>query len=409
MILLDDFWSFVSYRPGLGATGVEWSTVLGNDLWRALRQRLFVGDGIAASCTNTDGNRPLQVVGRNDGYQLVCAATGVVVTDRVTEDDVRCYRLDLSAIRDATAKALGIDSEPGVVRDGPRAFALGEWQPVDGVSLPAYMMFPPTSTSLHAELHRLLLAARDGFILLVPKSPKIGRQTRDLIDQKKATILALNEVVGWDGSAFCSTTSWQTYRDAYCRKHLADRMVPAPPKYLFAKKSAWAIRFAGKETVLDSTLKGPVFIRYLLERQGQEIHVARMLADIASDDRLDRASDAGELVDGKTLKDCRERYDELHEERADAERNRPDQLPEIDAEITQLANYFAECVGLGGKSRKAADDVAKIRKRIARVIEIATAKIEENDAQLASHLRKSIKTHTFMSYEPETPIDWNFE
>lgn len=409
MTSLDDLWRFVAYRPGLGATGAEWRGVLGDALWSALRPRLFTGDGVASSCMTPDIGRPMRVVPGSAGYQLVCAATGVVEVEGVSEDEVRCYRLDLAAIRDATAKALGIDPEPGAIRDVPRAFALGEWQPVEGVSLPAYMMFPPTSKLLHAELQRLLLAARDGFILLVPESPRIDRQTRDLIERKKACVIALKEVVTWDGSAFSPTASWQTYRDAYCRKHLADRMVPAPPKYLFAKKSAWAIRFAGKETVLDSTLKGPVFIRYLLERQGQEIHVARMLADIAGDERLDRTSDAGELIDEKTFKECRQRYDELHEERADAERNHPDQLPEIDKEIAQLANYFAECVGLSGKSRKGADDVAKIRKRIARVIDTAYDKIEENDPQLADHLRKSIKTHTFMTYEPETRIDWNFE
>jgi len=370
---------------------------------------MFVGDGVAANCRHAAGGHPMRVVPGTSGYQLVCAATGVVEAESVPEDDVRCYRLDLTAIRDATAKALGIAPEPGAVRDAPRAFPLGEWQPVEGVSLPAFMMFPPTSKALRTEVQQLLLEARDGFILFVPELPRLGRPTRDLLEQKKATVLSLKEVVEWDGAALCSTATWQTYRDAYCRKHLADRMVPAQPKYLFAKKSAWAIRFAGRETYLDSNLKGPVFIRYLLERQGQEFHVARMLADIAGEDRVDQASDAGELVDEETLKECRQRYEELQEEREYAEHNHPDQLPEIEEEIAQLARYFAQCVGLGGKSRKGADDVSRIRKRIARVIEIAYEKIEQNDPQLADHLRKSIKTHTFMTYQPETRIDWNFE
>jgi len=409
MIPLNDFWQFVAFRPGMGATGLEWCRVFGDDLWPVMRQRMFIGDGIAPSCIMSSGSRPMRVVPSSSGFQLVCDATGVVESDAVPEEDVRCYRLDLHALREATAKALGIEPEPGTVRDAPGAFPLGDWQPVEGVTLPVYLMLPPTPRLFQTEIQRLLLSAGDGFVLLVPMLPRIDRQTRDLIERKKARILALGEILAWDGSMFCPTPAWLGYSDAYCRKHLVDRMVPATPKYLFAKKSAWMIRFAGKETILDSTLKGPVFIRYLLEHQNKEIHVARMLADIAGDERLDRASDAGELIDQKTLKECREQYKELQEELARAQRKHPDQISKIEEEIRQLANYFAQCVGLGGKSRKGADDVAKIRKRIARVIETACEKIEENDPKCADHLRKSIKTHTFMTYEPETWTDWNFE
>lgn len=409
MVLLDDFWRFVSFRPGLDAAGREWRDVLGPQLWDIFRREVFTSDGIASGCSTRDAGRHLKVVTISDGYQLVCAATGVVEANGISEHDVTCFRLDLSTVRAKIAQALSVDPEPGLIRNASRSFPLGDWRPVVGIALPIYLIFPPTVKLLLEEIRRLLLTTSSGFILIVPTTAPIDRATRDLLDQKKGQVLALSELVAWDTAAFVATPAWQTYRDAYCARHLSERMAPAPPSYQFLKKGMWSIRFAGKETILDGSLKGPVFIRYLLGRRGEEVHVARMLADIAGDERLDRAGNAGGMIDDATFKECRQRYEDLQDEREDAEHNHPEHLPAIENEIAQLAAYFAECMGLGGKTRTASDDVAKIRKRIARVIDTAYEKIEENDPQLAEHLRKSVKTHQFMSYEPETAIDWNFD
>jgi hypothetical protein len=411
--LLEAFWRFVAHRPGLGATATEWRAALGDDAWEALRPRIFVGDGVAACCAPGDSGRSLRVVPGRAGYQLVCATTGVVGARCVPEDEVRCYRLDIPAVRDALAAALGIDAEPGSVRDIPRAFPLGDWRPVEGVALPAYLMFPPTSKLLRTELHRLLLAAGDGFVLFVPEPPRIDRPTRDLLDQKKATVVALNEVIASDGSVFIATATWQTYRDAYRAKHLPDRMVPAQPDYQFARKGLWAIRFAGRETFLDGDLKGAAFIHHLLLHQGRRIHVVRLMADVAGAARsritpaaeglmTDRAA-ADDATDERAIRECQDRYDALVAERNDAD---PDRQAEIEAEIAQIAAYLSSALGLGGKSRKMGDEVDKARRRIARVINTAYGKIEASDAELALHFRNSIKTHTEMVYEPDQEVNW---
>lgn len=406
---LSSFWDFLWCRPGLGATPSEWMQVLGEGVWDLLRKRLFENDGIAERLIGAEG-RSLRVV-RMSGrkYGLVDETTGEYAAKGLGEADVRVYRLNLGVLRQMVGDAMGLTTDPDAVSGTARALSLGEWQPVDGVTIPVFMMLPPTTELLASEINRLLLEAASGFVLLLSRRPRLSAALRAQLDRKQAVVVTLPDVVAWENGRFCSAPGWDSHRDAFCQKYLRARMVPAPPAYHFAKSNMWTIRFAGKATYLEGTLKGPVFIRYLLERQGQEIHVARMLADIAGDERLAQASHAGDLIDDKTFRECRQRYDDLQEERYDAERYRPDELPKIDEEITHLANYFAECVGLGGKSRKGADDVAKIRKRIARVIDIACGKIEENDQQLAEHLRKSIKPHQFMSYEPETRIDWNFE
>jgi len=180
--------------------------------------------------------------------------------------------------------------------------------------------------------------------------------------------------------------------------------------YVFAKKTDWVIRFGGDVTFLNEKLKGPIFIQYLLKHQGREIHVARMLADIAGDERLAQASYAGKVSDQTAIQKCRQEYEDLLEAKTEATRtNDVIRLGEIEGEISKLASYLAYCVGLGNRVRNAQDNVSKIRKRIFNVIERAFAKIAKNDPKLEIHLRSFIKTHTYMSYMPDKGIDWNFE
>lgn len=411
MILLDDFWDFVCFRPGLSATETEWTACLGANGWRLLRKQILVGDGASPTFTTPNG-KTLQVVPMSSGaYSLVCPFTGNVEKSGVPEAEVRAYRLDVGALRAMVADALGISRDPQQVREFPRAFPVGNWSPVTGADIPAFIILPPTTRLLTSEIGRLLVEHSSGFVLLVPGAPRLSAALRASIDRQQAYVIPLKEVVACDASGrLLALPAWQTYRGAYCQRHLGDRMVPALPAYQFSKKNMWAIRFAGKETFLEGTLKGPVFIRYLLVHQGERIHVARMLADIAGDERLAQASNAGEAITPEEIARFRERYAELHAAKEEAaEWNDEGRVAEIEQELDQMAALLGPLFGLGGKSRKASDDVARIRKAIARVIGIALDKIGACDPALEQHLRNSIKTHSYMSYEPETRIDWQFE
>jgi len=226
-----------------------------------------------------------------------------------------------------------------------------------------------------------------------------------------------------------SARHWHRDRENLCSQHLSnllqslqkakeiilescypEELALLRSDYVFAKKTDWVIRFGGDVTFLNEKLKGPIFIQYLLKHQGREIHVARMLADIAGDERLAQASYAGKVSDQTAIQKCRQEYEDLLEAKTEATRtNDVIRLGEIEGEISKLASYLAYCVGLGNRVRNAQDNVSKIRKRIFNVIERAFAKIAKNDPKLEIHLRSFIKTHTYMSYMPDKGIDWNFE
>ncbi len=182
------------------------------------------------------------------------------------------------------------------------------------------------------------------------------------------------------------------------RLHLAGNLIILPD-YLFARRGSWVLRYEGQEAILDGNLKGPVYLRYLLQRPGQPVHVARMLADLVGDERIDAASDAGDLIDEDAVQACRQRISEL-------EAGEPTEAARI--EIDAIRQYLKGAIGLGGRPRKGGDDVSKLRRRIAKAIDLACEKIEASAPLLARHLRASINAHTLMSYEPDRQIDWIF-
>ena len=421
MIRLDAFWDLISYRPGLAAGADEWRRSLGDRGWRALRKPLFVGDGIARTYARPDG-RALHVVPMSGGtYGLVCPATGNLEQAGLAEADVKVYRLNVTALRSLVAEALGITPDPQPVREVPRAFPVGTWAPIPGADIPAFMMLPPTARLLTSEISRLLVECGNGFLLMLPKQPKLPSSLRAQLERQQAAIIPLAETVICDSAGrFSASSSWGTYRNAYCRRHMADRMVPAQPEYQFARRGMWVLRFAGKDTYLDGDLKGAAFIHHLIRHQGQETHVIRVMADVAGAERARvtpeaeglelAASNGGDLADEKTIRECRERYEELEVERERARRaGDKARLADIQEEVGKIAAYLSASLGLGGKSRKALDDVSKVRRRIARVINIAIDKIRESDPDLATHLRNSIRTHINMSYAPGRPLDWALE
>ena len=413
MIRLDGFWDFVAYRPGLSAMAHEWKNTLGEDGWLALRGWIFVGDGIAPTCTCN--GRPVKVVPMSKGaYSLVCPTTGNVEQTGLAEADVKAYRLDVGAFRSWVAEGLGITADPQPIRDAPGAFPVGSWSPVAGVDIPMFMILPPRESLLASEIGRLLLEVDKRFILFVPKASRLSSSLRERIESQQAAVVPLAEILECDDAGRCSATaSWQTYQNSYCQQHLADQMVPALPDYQFAKRGMWALRFAGKETYLEGDLKGAAFIHYLIQHQGQEIHVIRMMADVAGAERMrvtaaaeGLATDsavADDAADKQTIKDCQARYDQLVAERQTA---KEDRLAEIETEIAEIAAYLSSALGLGKRSRKIGDDVATARRRIARVINITYDKIEGSDPELATHLRNSIRTHIEMAYEPDREVDW---
>jgi hypothetical protein len=117
--------------------------------------------------------------------------------------------------------------------------------------------------------------------------------------------------------------------------------------------------------------------------------------------------DLGQVIDAPARAAYKARLAELEETlveadaAGDAERSRRAE-EERDALVGQLAAAY----GLGGRSRRAGAPAERARSAVTWRIRAALRRIDTVHPQLARHLRRSVRTGTFCSYNPDEPVEW---
>ncbi len=175
----------------------------------------------------------------------------------------------------------------------------------------------------------------------------------------------------------------------------------------------WTIDFAGATARLKDQV-GLNYVAELLHHPGEEFHATVLLASArghAAAPSGTPAGDAGPLLDTRAKLAYRSRLRELREELEEAnEFNDLERSSKIQAEIDALVKELSRAIGLGGRDRKAASVSERARVNVTRRIRIALRNIAKAIPKLGDHLNATVKTGTFISYNPDPriPIDWRF-
>jgi hypothetical protein len=164
----------------------------------------------------------------------------------------------------------------------------------------------------------------------------------------------------------------------------------------------WLVAWSGDPVRLRDS-KGMRDLAELLLRPGVDVHVSDLTGGRAAMDR-----GTGEILDRRARDEYRRRLGELDAELAEAEANHDrGRVEQARIEREFFVAELSAAVGLGGRSRVQSDDTERARKAVAGRIKQAIDRIESVDARMGRHLRKSIRTGTTCSYEPETQVDWH--
>jgi hypothetical protein len=152
----------------------------------------------------------------------------------------------------------------------------------------------------------------------------------------------------------------------------------------------WALTWLGRETrVRDS--KGVRDLAALLAVPGQEVPALDLYGGPTE-------HDTGEVLDAA----AREAYKRRLRELEDA-----DSLSEGEAtERALLLEQLAGAYGLGGRVRRTGSSSEKARSAVTARVRDAVRRIAAHDPELGRHLDRSVRTGTFCSYAPETPVVW---
>ncbi|MDQ4090621.1 MAG: transcriptional regulator, partial [Actinomycetota bacterium] len=168
--------------------------------------------------------------------------------------------------------------------------------------------------------------------------------------------------------------------------------------------------------------KGLHFLARLLREPGREFHVLDLGREggdprthVGVREHIPMASatdvgDAGALLDAKAKAAYRRRLKELEEDLDEAQAfNDPERAARAEAELEALKGELARAVGLGGRDRMAASSAERARLNVTRAIRSVVERIGAVHPKLGEHLRLTVRTGTFCSYQPDpaAPVVWD--
>jgi predicted ATPase len=166
------------------------------------------------------------------------------------------------------------------------------------------------------------------------------------------------------------------------------------------RADAFEISYRGSDVSLRAS-KGMVDLSRLLARPGREVHSLE-LAGAGVDEA---ASD--EVIDATARTAYEDRIRELQGDIDEADRdNDIGRLERLQDELDALVEQLAAGLGLGGRHRRTSGTAERARSAVTQRIRATIRRIEEVHPALGKHLRASVRTGVFCSYEPEDDIVW---
>lgn len=172
---------------------------------------------------------------------------------------------------------------------------------------------------------------------------------------------------------------------------LAATATPAPGPCLTREGDVWAVCFEGRHVrVKDS--KGMRDLVTLLGQPGREIPALDLYGGPTE-------HDTGEVLDATARAAYKLRLAELEEQES---------LSEAEAVERQfLLEQLSSAYGLGGNVRRLGSSAEKARSTVTARVRDTLKRIAAHDPALGRHLSHSVRTGTFCSYAPETPVMWH--
>ena len=203
------------------------------------------------------------------------------------------------------------------------------------------------------------------------------------------------------------------------------KVSPSASENLFVKEGDyWTLKFGSNQPIRLKDSVGLVYIHHLLQHPGYEFPVLMLVQQTRgaaaagrtttaaetkdADLSLDDFSGTGPSLDNEALQDYRKRIEDLQEDIDEAERNNNSEAATNAREEKQfLESQLSEAFGLGGQPRPVGSPQEKARKSVSKAIHRAIRNIKQENQHLGDHLSNAIYIGAYVSYRPESSIDWH--
>ncbi len=190
-----------------------------------------------------------------------------------------------------------------------------------------------------------------------------------------------------------------------------------PDRCVFCREGdTRTVTFGGK-TVRLKDLIGMRYLERLMAEPEREFHVLDLVAVERGALPVDASSGAPrmdaqcglEVFDSRAREAYRQRLAETDEDIAEAEANNDLHRAELARADRQfLVDELCRGVGLNGRERTVSDGLERARTSATRSLRYALSRIAEHHPDLGEHLKRTIRTGTYFSYQPDprAPVTW---
>ncbi len=165
----------------------------------------------------------------------------------------------------------------------------------------------------------------------------------------------------------------------------------------------WAWSWAGT-TVHVKHAKGVADLALLLDRGGREVHVREL--EGVTDLPAGRAPQP--VLDETAVQQYRQRLADLEDDLDEADRHGDSgRAARLTEERDALVDELTRAFGLGGRVRRVGSDPdERLRKAVSARVKASIDRLDELHPALGRHLRASVRTGFWCSYQPEQPTSW---
>jgi hypothetical protein len=165
----------------------------------------------------------------------------------------------------------------------------------------------------------------------------------------------------------------------------------------------WAASYAGRTVRLRDS-KGLRDIAVLLARPEQDVHCLELIGG------TDVGAEPGPAIDQQARRAYERRIRDLQEEVDDAlVANDPIRAERAEAELDAIVQQLTEAFGLSGRGRATGSATERARSAVGWRVRAALRHAAEMHPELGRHLKHAVRTGTWCSYRPETPVRWDVD
>jgi predicted ATPase len=172
---------------------------------------------------------------------------------------------------------------------------------------------------------------------------------------------------------------------------------------LVERGPVWEVCYRDRVVTVRAS-KGMTDLAVLLASPGREHHCLDLAGAGAQE------ASTGEVIDAAARRAYEDRIRDLQEDVDDAlSANDPVRAERAEAELDALVQQLSEAFGLSGRARSTGSAAERARSAVGWRIRAALRQVAEVHPELGRHLGNAVRTGTWCSYRPESPVSWRVD